>query len=43
MDIISEIMKLPNLGYDYWKDDGQRKIVILGSSSCPPSDDYLFA
>ena len=42
MDIISEIKKLPNLGYDYFKDNGKPCLVVLGGSSCPSSDEYQF-
>lgn len=42
MDILSEIKKLPNLGYRYYKDNGTPCLVVLGGESCPPSDDYRF-
>ena len=42
MDIISEIKKLPNLGYEYFKDNGKPCTVVLGGVSCPPSDEYRF-
>lgn len=42
MDIISEIKKLPNLGYEYFKDNGMPCTVVLGGASCPPSDEYRF-
>lgn len=42
VDIFSEIKKLPNLGYDYCKDNGQFCFVVLGGSSCPPTDEYRF-
>ena len=42
MDIMSEIKKLPNLGYDYCKDNGKFCFVVLGGNSCPPTDEYRF-
>lgn len=42
MDIICEIKKLPNLGYEYFKDNGKPCIVVLGGESCSPSDEYRF-
>ena len=42
MDIINEIKKLPNLGYEYFKDSGKPCIVVLGGESCPSSDEYRF-
>lgn len=40
MDIIAEIKQLPNLGYDYCKDNGEFRIVVLGGESGPPIDEY---
>lgn len=42
MDIMSEIKKLPNLGYEYCKDNGKFCFVVLGGNSCPPTDEYRF-
>lgn len=42
MDIMSEIKKLPNLGYDYSKDNGKFCFVVLGGNSCPSTDEYDF-
>ena len=42
MDIIHEIRRLPNLGYDYCKDDGRFCFVVLGGDSCSPTDEYRF-
>ena len=45
MDIISEIKKLPNLGYTYTNESeiGYRyKIVILGGNPCPKAEMYRF-
>ena len=42
MSIIDEIKKLPNLGYEYFKDNGKPCIVVLGEESCPSSDEYRF-
>ena len=42
MDIMSEIKKLPNLGYEYFKDNGKPCIVVLGGESCPSSDEYRY-
>ena len=40
MDILSEIKKLPNFGYDYFKDNGKPCLVVLGGTSCPSSEEY---
>lgn len=42
MDIMGEIKNLPNLGYDYCKDNGKFCFVVLGGNSCPPTDEYRF-
>lgn len=42
MDVFAEIKKLPNLGYDYCKDNGQFCFVVLGGNSCPATDEYRF-
>jgi hypothetical protein len=42
MDIVGEIKNLPNLGYDYYKDNGDFCIVVLGGESCAPCDNYRF-
>lgn len=42
MDVMSEIKKLPNLGYEYFKNNGKFCFVVLGGNSCPPTDEYHF-
>ena len=39
---MSEIKKLPNLGYEYTKDNGKFCFVVLGGYSCPSTDEYDF-
>lgn len=43
MNILDEIKKLPNLGYEYYGVDGKEHIVVLGGESCPSSDEYRFS
>ena len=42
MDIMDEIKKLPNFYYDYYKDNGDYRFVVLGGNSCPPTEEYRF-
>lgn len=42
MDIMTEIKNLPNLGYEYFKDNGKIGFVVLGRNSCPSSEEYPF-
>ena len=42
MDIMKEIKNLPNLGYEYFKDNGKMGFVVLGGNSCPASEEYPF-
>ena len=42
MDIMNEIRNLPNLGYDYCKDNGKFCFVVLGGKSCPTTEEYRF-
>ena len=45
MNIMSEIEKLPNLGYTYTNESKigyQYKIVILGGNPCPKAETYRF-
>ena len=39
---MKEIKNLPNLGYEYFKDNGKFCFVVLGKASCPTTDQYRF-
>ena len=39
---MKEIRNLPNLGYDYCKDNGKFCFVVLGGNSCPITEEYQF-
>ena len=40
MDIVKEILRLPNFGYVFWGHDNKYHIAVLGGQSCLPPEKY---